>query len=307
MSTEISTTVQRHDQLLEDIHQHLIGREGKFDGATSRLLIEQSFKRRALVNSGTACYNVGSSSDALRSHSASGQTEVRDEHNEPRFQHLEQVFSTITRSSNPDRNAKHYRGDSNRSRRCEDFCRCRCHHRQRRLREFRLRAFTKSLGAFSFSFWSPLGELCDSPFCTNERSKWVNATYTFPVWLFHTTISLLANCTASPELILRVYRRIPNNTGTLHNGTLYTFVARGDIDNVKRLLLRKDAAITDVKAFGGESILHSAFNFRHKVKDLSMIRFLVQEGADWFQAKDNGHVPCEFIGKLHGFKGMGAI
>lgn len=241
------------------------------------------------------------SSDALQSQSAQGQMEVRDSRNEPRFQHLEHIFSTITRGIDADINELNYRRGYH-PRRCEDFCRCSCHRRRKRLREFRLMAFTKSLGAFTFSFWSPLGEACNLPSCTTERSKWVKATYTLPVWLFHTTISVLASYTAPPELLLRVYRRIPNNIDTLHNGTLYHFVARGDIDNVKRLLLRKDASITDVKAIGGESILHTAFNMRHKVKDFSMIRFLVQEGADWFQAKDNGHLPCKFTLRPHKFQ-----
>lgn len=283
----------------------MIGREEKFDGATSKFLLEQSIKKKALTSSGNGGYHdptAGSSSRALRGRLALGQTEVRNDHNEPRFHHLEQVFSTITRGIDPGRETNLHGNVSNWSGRCESFCRCRCHRRQRRLRETRLMAFTKSLGAFSFSFWSPFGEICDSTSCISDRSKWLKATYTFPVWLFHATVSLLTNCTASPELILRVYRRIPNNTDTLHNGTLYTFVARGDTDNVKRLLLRKEAAITDVKAFGGESILHTAFNFRHRIRDLSMIRLLVQEGADWFQAKDNGHLPCELDVRRIGFK-----
>lgn len=102
---------------------------------------------------------------------------------------------------------------------------------------------------------------------------------------------VFSNYIDSPEFILRISRRIPNDNATLHDGTLYNYVARGDFDNVQRLLLRKEAVVTDVKDYGGETILHTAFNFMDK--DLKMIRFLVQEGADWFQKKDNGHQPCK--------------
>lgn len=296
MTTDVAATVQRHEQLLKDIHKFLTGPEDKVDGATSETLLGQN-RQRALNNSRDDGHSPG---DILRAGSAPGQTEVRDPHNEQRFQHLEQVFSSITRGADAGRGtADHPRGRPGSLSQCEGFCRCKCHRHPRKFRDYRLLAFTKSLGAFSFSFWSLFGTACDLETCLSPRSKWVKATYTFPAWLFHATVSVFSSCVASPELVLRVCRRIPNDNATLYDGTLYGYVTRGDIDSVRRLLLRKEAAVTDVKDYGGETILHTAFNFMDRLGDLSMIRLLVQEGADWFQSKDNGHLPCKCDSCLH--------
>lgn len=283
VSTDVANTVQRHEQLLKDIHQHLLGREDKFDDASSNFLINQSADQTRPTRADNDHHDVGSSTGAI------AQTDIRNEHNELRFQHLEQVFSSLTREISSDSRPNQGRSDLYSSRQCASSCRCRCHRRQRRQRELRLMAFQNSLGSFSFSFWTPFGDKCDTSSCTKERSNSVKATYTFPVWLFQATVSLLAKWAVSPELILRVHRRVEPIADTL-----FIFVARGDVDNVKRLLLNKEAAVTDVKAFGGESILHTAYNLRHRAKGFSLIRLLVQEGADWFQEKDNGHMPSEF-------------
>lgn len=288
MSTDIANTVHRHEQLLQDIHHRVVGHEEKFDGASSKFLIKQSASRILPTIADDHDQDLESLSGPIE------QTEVRNEHNEQRFQHLEQVFSTITRGSHVDIRENQHRSDLYRSQRCEYSCRCRCHRRQPWQRDIRLMAFTNSLGGFSFSFGYPFGEECSTSTCISKQTKWVRATYTFPVWLLQATISLFKDWAVAPEPILRVHRRVASK-----GDTLFLFVARGDIDNVKRLLLRKEAAVTDMRAVGGESILHTAFNLRHRAEGLALIQLLVQEGADWCQEKDNGHMPCEFTPVQH--------
>lgn len=287
MTTDVSATVQRHERLLKDIHKLLMGPEDKFDATTSRTLLSQNHQRINLNHSND---DTTPSSSTLR-RLAPDPTEVRTVHNEQRFQHLEQVFTTMTRRTDAGWRADHPpHGGLASLRRCEDLCHCRCHRHLRRFRDFRLVAFTNSLGAFSFSFWGPFASTCDLATCTSPRLRWVRATYTFPAWLLRATVSATSSYAApSPELVLRVCRRIPNDNASLHDRTLYSCVVRGDVDGARRLLLRREAAVTDVKDYGGETILHTAFDYMNRLGDFSMIRLLVQEGADWFHGKDNGH------------------
>lgn len=181
--------------------------------------------------------------------------ETRSHQNVRQLQHLEQVFETIASATNIERPASLYRQGAQR---CSPRCRCICHRRRQKLRALRLSAFQETLGAFSFGFSAPLGLSCDVASCLNTKGSSVRIAYTFPLWLFHATISaVFTNFTTSPELLLRVCRRIPKIATELHVGTLFGHVSRGEIDNVKRILWRKEACVTDVKANTGETILHS--------------------------------------------------
>lgn len=223
--------------------------------------------------------------------------EVRDQYNEPRFHHLEHVFANLTATNasvDNDDDARPGRNVSQTQRqRCKEFCRCKCHRQKKSIRSWQLSTFAKSLGFFVFGFTSPLfADDCDTTACAFVKSKWAAVTYTFPSWLFHATIvTLFSNLNGSPEIILRVHRRIPREE--LHRGSIFGHIASGDIDKAKDLLRRKAGLVTDVKAHNGETVLHAAFNFLQS--DLDMMRLLVQEGADWFQGKDNGHQPCMYL------------
>lgn len=223
------------------------------------------------------------------------QIQWRDVPSEPRFQHLERVFSGITSSINPHEAGTHIHHEPPvhdtssimaMSRTCNARCRCKCHS-GRGFTAWNLSAFKSALGSFSFIFAGRLGEppggydeSCESPHSTTIR-----VTYAFPTWLLHAAISgTFSDRSGTPELVIRVLHRISSDT-TARFGSIVGHITRGDTENVRRMLQRRQASIYDIKGDDGKSLLGLAIGRRN----FDIVQLLLQEGADLFQVDDHGH------------------
>lgn len=260
-----------------------------------------------------------------RVHAASGQTTPRHAHNEKQFQHLEDVFQMISpfgsqeeervapgyglemiRSTSPERrlrSKRHFRSGGERSRvehlapalrplrlqdGCPPSCPCVCHS-QARTGRGALSAFKTAFGAFTFIFNTRSSSVfCNVSTCVSRKSQYLQITYSFPAWLFHAAMSATVKdwTMGSPELLLRVHRRIDASMMSTYT-SIFGYVTRGDVDNVKRILSRREASVYDVAGVAGVSLLYHALRLRQ----MDVVELLLCEGADVFQLDDAGLGP----------------
>lgn len=230
-------------------------------------------------------------------------TEFRDQHNESRFQHLENVFAnatspltTATPESPVNRLAFDVTPQSKLALKSGCACHCQCHRHLTKSRDLRLSTFRTALGSLSFGFSPRLSSqvACNVKTCRRTRAKWIRVTYTLPRWLFHATItSVFSNTTGPVEFVLRVCRRIPPHGAAITN-SIYGYARQGNTEQVKLLLQAKEGAVTDIKGDIGRGVLHTAL----LSQDLEMVRLLTQEGADWFQEEDDGLAPYQYALRL---------
>lgn len=219
--------------------------------------------------------------------------QMREVHNEQRFQHLEGLLATITStpgsqdqpsSSSPvqwplsssRRTGKPFQG-------CVRSCKCRCHINgtgsATSVAAWSLSAFRSTLGSISFVFATKHGSRkpCDVTGCTApyRDSNWYHVTYSFPSWLFHTSITaIFTNSSGTPELVLRVLYRVDLEPYASAFGAL----KRGEIDNIKRMLQHKECSIFDITQTG-ISLLQQACIWRQ----FDIMELLLHEGADIYQ------------------------
>lgn len=258
--------------------------------------------------------------------SATGGTETpRHARNEKEFQHLERVFQTISPFgtheadwvasdhdfqfiSSPSPRRQHYSkrlssSGGERSRpnhlapplsslrlqdRCPPSCTCVCHSRAHVSRGA-LSAFKTAFGSFTFIFNSRASTApCNIPTCVSRRGQYLQVIYTFPSWLFHAAISATVKDWAmgSPELLLRVHRRIDASMMSTYT-SIFGYITRGDVENVKRVLCRREASVYDVAGVAGVSMLYHALRLRQ----MDVVDLLLCEGADVFQLDDAGLGP----------------
>lgn len=258
VSKDVQPKTNQTEQLPKDMRMRLSSLEDKLDGHASRQSTSEPDRSRDQITLVTPERDQMQSRNAFQQHhTAPGREQVLSHHNAQRFHHLEQMFATIAATTNIPRTASFSQSSAQG---CPAPCRCICHRRRQKPRALRLSTFKETLGALSFGFQASAGVTCDAPTCmATPESSSVKIAYTFPLWLFHATISAVFSnfTTTSPEFLLRVCRRIPKITTELHAGTLFAYVSRGEIDSVKRILRRREASVTDVKANTGETILHS--------------------------------------------------
>lgn len=162
---------------------------------------------------------------------------------------------------------------------CKTSCRCRCHlSRSVSVANWGLYGFKSTLGSFSFIFTGRLNSQipCNVNSCRGRQaSKHYHATYTFPSWLLHATISaVFTDVNGGPELVLRVLRRDRGEYAGL-----FGYITRGEMDNVKRLLQRREGSVLDVFEHDGTSVLGHAYKWQR----FNILELLLQEGADIFQ------------------------
>lgn len=253
---------------------------------------------------------IGQAVSAPRPRTLSHENEVgmqrRDGHNEQKFRHLEQVVSAIasSRSFNPlpagPAVAEHHETTTHAptvatrpltfdDQACDKLCSCKCHSNSTgsRYAAWSLSAFKSTLGAFSLLFTGRVGVACNVASCKSQSqthsgaAKRVQATYTFPSWLFHCAVAATYTDTSgSPELVIRVLNRLPGSS--MRTG-IFGYVQRGDMDSVKRLLRRKQASVYDIEHLTGKSPLNRALQWRN----IQVIELLLQAGSDPLQVKHN--------------------
>ncbi|ROV97208.1 hypothetical protein VSDG_04795 [Cytospora chrysosperma] len=155
-----------------------------------------------------------------------------------------------------------------------------------------------SIGTFSLAFTGEApgvgNTTCNLKTCRARNSRWLKVTYTFPSWLFRAAIAATFSDSGigSPEFLLRVHRVIPAG-GFMYFNSIIGHVARGEIENVKGLLRRKEAAVTDQLSDwdGGTTALHLALgNY-----DIPMVKLLIHEGADMFMERQGRPGQAPFV------------
>lgn len=248
----------------------------------------------------------------------------RQSHNENEFRHLEQVFDMVSPFSyqqtnavsrdqgselghspyqsrlcppayadsmtglrnpkHPDLRTRSFRIPEG----CSSSCLCVCHSQGHLKRGF-LSAFGSTLGSFTFVFSAPTTS-CNLSTCVSRRGQYLQIKCVFPSWLFHAVISATLRdwTTGSPELLLRVHRRIHPRMMSVSN-SIFSHIHRGDIQSLRRALSRREASVYDLAGKTGISALYHALRHRK----LDCVELLLYEGADVFQLDDVGLGPYQ--------------
>lgn len=241
-------------------------------------------------------HGISSSMQKLAPEDQEPQVKYRDIHNDQKFRHLERVFSNITTSINSATTSTHHPthyymkpefslAQPRTSRRtCNSACRCICHS-GRNFISWRLQAFKSTLGSFSFFFTDKLAShAAYEKTCQGQHARTHRFVYTFPAWLFHSTIAATyTDRSGGPELLIRVLNRI-SPVGVHINKTIFGAVWRGDMDTARRMLQQREASVFDVKGDCGSSLLASAL----RTHNFEIAELLLRGGADLFQENDSG-------------------
>lgn len=301
MSTETLASTKRHESASTERHEHI---DNKINGISSQIhhLTVETMQRDGALSGRTApSPSAAYSSRTSQLDQAEG-AEIRDDHNESRFRHLEELFANATSptlatpQTSSDGLPFEMTPPSNSI--LKPGCACRCHNHRHltKSRDLRLTTFRTALGSLSFGFSSQVSPqvACDMKTCRRTRAKWMKITYTLPTWLFHATItSVFSNTTGPVEFVLRVCRRVPPDSAVLST-SIHGYIGRGNIEHVKLMLQAKEGAVTDIKGDIGRGVLHLAL----LRKNFEMTKLLCQEGADWFQEQDDGVAPYQYALRL---------
>lgn len=174
------------------------------------------------------------------------------------------------------------------------FCTCKCHNGGWTPAIWAISAFKSALGVISLDFRNQSDMACSdcSSACrTRRRGKSMRLVYSFPTWLFHTAISVsFTDTTGSPELVLRVLRRIPSDSKSIFT-SVFGIIARGDEDGLKRALRTREISVFDINGHNGTGVLWTCVAMNR----FDLIEILLFEGADLFQLADNGVAPYAFL------------
>lgn len=296
------TSTKRHESTLYERHEQI---DTKIDGLSSQIhdLALRTVQRDDTLFGHGPPSPFAAHPNRMNRINEAGDTEYRNQSNESRFQHLEEMFSSTTAplvrtppASPTDRLGFGVTPPTNWAVNLGCACRCCCHRHWTKPRDLRLSTFRTALGSLSFGFSSQLMSrgTCDEKKCRRARAKWIKITYTLPAWLFHATITSRFSDTTGPiEFVLRVCRRIPPDS-TVLSTSIHGYIARNNIEQVKHMLQTKEGAVTDIKGDIGRGVIQLALIRRH----FEMVRLLSQEGADWFQEQDDGSAPYQYALRL---------
>lgn len=159
-------------------------------------------------------------------------------------------------------------------------------------------AFESTLGLFCLHYSGTNVGRNDRSACTvadceyrcSKPGTTVKVVYTFPTWLFHAAITaVFSNQNGSPEMLLRVVRRIHNSD--VEQWSLTRDIRMGNTQNIQRALQTRRLTIFDVMGIDGMSLLNVAvLGLR-----LETVKLFIQAGADLFYEDDNGRAPCRDI------------
>lgn len=173
---------------------------------------------------------------------------------------------------------------------CHISCPCSCHSQRNPVTTF-LSSFRSTTGSFAFVFKSRRGSVsCNTPSCETRSQQSLHITYTFPSWLFHAAISATIKnwSMGSPELVLRVYRRVSIDFENLAS-SIFIPLVRNDVGAVKRMLARREASVYDITATAGTSAIMQAL--RNELIDI--IEVLMADGAELYELDDTGRAPYQ--------------
>jgi hypothetical protein len=144
----------------------------------------------------------------------------------------------------------------NRVIRCNGNCECICHSRSRIQSPDIFNRFLGHLfiGYAGLPIWT---RNCNNNNCTNQYSRAVQVSYTFPGWLLSRTIDITAATTYTnePQFGLKVRNRIENT-----ENSVFTLARTGNLDGIKDLFQERRISPNDLNASTGQTALYVSSN-----------------------------------------------
>lgn len=140
----------------------------------------------------------------------------------------------------------------NRVIRCNGNCECICHSRKRIQTPELLNQVLGHLfiGYAGLPVWT---RDCNIGSCTNQYSRAVQVSYTFPGWLLSRTVDLTAAMTYTnePHFGLKVRNRIQNT-----DNSAFTLARNGNLQGIINLFHERRISPNDLNAWTGDTALH---------------------------------------------------
>ncbi|KAK1760331.1 ankyrin repeat-containing domain protein [Echria macrotheca] len=166
--------------------------------------------------------------------------------------------------------------------RCSITCQCRC-HAPATYSSWKVRSLSAFLGSFSLTYSARPTKMCTELSCRSNDNlphTQVNVVYHFPDWIVRAAVSLFfsSNLHGSPEFNVRVLNRIPIESAALSQ-SIFGLIARRDVCELRRQLAEKRVSVYDVR----DDDMTSGLSLAMRMKDATMIRLLLQAGADPYQ------------------------
>lgn len=184
---------------------------------------------------------------------------------------------------------------------CEAPCPCPC-HAARGHAVWRTEALQPLLGSLSVSYRGGLTRQgkCTVSGCRNSRgreNRRLRVDYRLPPWLLGLALTVCVSTgPPSPELLIRVVRRISRNSREITRSIFY-LVRRNDLEGLKSALASRSVSVYDELADDGTTALRQAWL---AVQSKAAAKILIQAGADLFQGPSPSNTAmAAFLKSLH--------
>ena len=193
--------------------------------------------------------------------------------------------------------------------RCEGVCTCICHSRSLYQTP---KLFNRLFGALFLGYAGlpMLTNVCDKEDCSNQYSRTLQVSYTFPMWLVSRTVDFVAamTYTGEPQLGLKIRNRV-----AMTENSILTFARNGNTQGIIELFKKRKASPNDVSSHYGQSVLHvsaeerwsyftqwtlisNICKFALELGQTETCRFLLKAGVDPYIIDDNGVYGNIFFG-----------
>ena len=181
---------------------------------------------------------------------------------------------------------------------CES-CSCRC-HTGKQYGQFRINPLRGILGSLSMIYagWQLIGPRCSLFSCCRIRLKFLEVTYSSPLWPFQFSIIASLLLKDNEPTIGVTLRRTANVVDTNDPQGILFSTQSGNVYAMKTILSNRPAAVLDVSAHSNSSALHYTLAFR----DLPGTKILLAAGADPFW-EDSWGLPAIFWALRHTLDG----
>ena len=147
-----------------------------------------------------------------------------------------------------------------------------------------------------------LTKACNKEGCSNQYSRTLQVSYTFPMWLVSRTGDFVAAMThtGEPRFGLKIRNRV-----AMTENSILTFARNGNTQGIIELFKKRKASPNDVSSSYGQSVLHvsaeerwSCFTrwtlisesckFALELGQTETCHFLLKAGVDPYTIDDNG-------------------
>jgi ankyrin repeat protein len=172
--------------------------------------------------------------------------------------------------------------------RCEGGCQCICHSHSRFQSPKLLNQFFGAL-FIGYAGLPIITRQCNVDICTNQYSRTVHISYTFPGWFLSRTVDLVAATTYTGEPSFGVKVRNRANYGS--ENSIFKYARDGNIPGIIEMFKKRKASPNDLSYDGGYSILHFPLELGH----IETCKFLLDLGVDPYFEDDNGRSPAQEV------------